>query len=99
MSEATEVTSEQMLATGMNYRQLDYWVTKGYLRPTEKSPGSGNQRRFPHREYDVAQLMVRLRIVGVELRPAARLARDAIEAGQDRIVLGDGLVISVEAAA
>ena len=33
-------------AVGVSYRQVDWWVRKGYLEPSDPSTGSGDPRRW-----------------------------------------------------
>ena len=41
------LTSDQIAeAVGVTYRQLDWWVRKGYLVPSDPSTGSGDPRRW-----------------------------------------------------
>ena len=54
---------------GCTYRQLDFWVRCGYLRPARAAAGSGTQRLFTVDEAAVAGRMVRL--VEATLLPAA----------------------------
>lgn len=74
---------------GVSYRQLDYWSTKGWLRPT----GGGSQgvaRHWSEAELAVARTMGLL--VGFGLKPAvaARVAR-----GEQQI--GPGVKVQVSA--
>lgn len=61
--------------TGITYRQLDHWTRIGYLRPDNGSPGSGNSRRYPATEADVADLMARLVGIGMAPKQAHTIAR------------------------
>lgn len=56
-------------------RQVDHWVRKGYLRPAEPLPGSGNARDWSAEEVRVAERMARLVGAGVALKVAADVAR------------------------
>lgn len=64
-------------AIGVTYRQLDYWVRKGYLEPENVECGSGHQRLFPPDEFAVALTMAHLVRGGFTVDQAARLARIA----------------------
>lgn len=97
--ETPAVSLEQMLATGVSYRQLDYWCRRGYLRPVEASPGTGCIRVWPAVERDVALLITRLQAVGVELVKAAQIARSLVDSGTNRAELGGGVFISIDAGA
>lgn len=91
------VDLDQMLATGLTARQLDYWATKGYLQPTKANPGSGFQRRWPTSERDVAALMVRLVKAGLAVNIAASVAREVVETGMPEASIADGITVLVEA--
>jgi DNA-binding transcriptional MerR regulator len=90
------VSLDDMLATGVSYRQLDYWCRQGYLRPTDATPGYGTARVWPAAERDVALLITRLQSVGVELSTAARIARSMADSDTDRAELGGGVFISID---
>ena len=60
---------------GPTYRQLDYWVRVGYLRPAHAEPGSGGWRYWSAEECRVANLMARLVTVGFTPRLAHDVAR------------------------
>lgn len=87
------ISSDDMLAAGITYRQLDHWCKTGYLRPAVASPGSGYQRKFPPQEFQVARLMVLLVAVGVEPAAAARAAREGVENGQPYGLLSDDIAV------
>lgn len=95
MSAAEFVTLGQMLATGLTRRQVDYWATRGYLRPVKTSPGSGASRRWPAVERDVARLMARLTQAGLAPDVAAPTARVVVEHALDEIAIADGITIAV----
>jgi transposase-like protein len=59
---------------GVSYRQLDYWCRRGYLRPITPG-GSGNPRRWPEAELEVARRMATLVRSGYQAAAAAQLAR------------------------
>lgn len=72
---------------GLSYRVLDWWVKRGYLRPTLEFPdrpaGSGNRRVWSEEELRIARDMLRLRRHGYTVKMAAALARQgstAVEA-------------------
>jgi hypothetical protein len=81
------VSNEQMLSIGLNYRRLDYWARRGYLRPEKDGDGSGFARRWPRSEYDVARAMWRLVSAGMNVPAAARVARLAVEAGEHTVTI------------
>lgn len=96
--ETPAVSLDQMLATGVTYRQIDYWCRQDYLRPLEATPGSGYARVWPAVERDVALLIIRLQAVGVELATAAQIARSLADSGTNRADLGGGVFISIDPA-
>ena len=59
---------------GVSYRQVDFWVSKGYLRP-ENETGSGIPREFSSSEIQVAVVMARLVAAGVRPSEAHLIAR------------------------
>lgn len=74
----------------VSYRQLDFWVRQGYLRPGDHPmPGSGKVRSWPTGEVAVARLMGRLVKAGLTPAAAHRVARG------DR-VLGSGIRIVID---
>jgi MerR HTH family regulatory protein len=83
----------------ITYRQLDFWVRKGYINAD--SPGSGYTRSFSHRELRVLKAMARLVQAGFPAQKAAELARSAItdvgSAGALRIKLGEGIILDIDA--
>jgi len=64
---------------GVTYRQLDWWVSKGYLRPLNPSPGQGVAREFPEDEIQVARTMGRLVAAGIPPHIAVKVARGNAE--------------------
>ena len=66
---------------GLTYRQFDYWVRCGYLRPLVAHPYSGNRRIFPPEELEVAEKMARLVAVGCNIHLAHRVARGVTDVG------------------
>lgn len=68
-------------ATGITYRQLDYWTRTGILHAVEASPGSGYVRAYPTTDIAFTRLLKRLLDGGVNLRTAVDLARTLLEHG------------------
>lgn len=61
---------------GLTPRQLDHWMSKGYLKAKPGGPpGSRRPRELPPKEIRVAEIMTRLVHGGVTPATAARLAR------------------------
>jgi DNA-binding transcriptional MerR regulator len=60
----------------ITYRQLDFWCSRGWLRPANGSnPGYGQSRDFTNSEAAVAATMGRLVAAGLPVPLAAELAR------------------------
>ncbi len=59
---------------GITYRQLDYWVRLGLLKPLHLG-GSGINREWTRAELEVARLMGRLVAAGLKPAVAEQLAR------------------------
>lgn len=66
--------------TGISYRQLDYWVRQGWLRPEYPHAGSGTRREWTNDELDVAVRMAKLVKAGLAHDIAANVARKGSEA-------------------
>jgi hypothetical protein len=79
------------LNLGVTQRMLDYWTRLGLLVADDPAPGSGVARNWPESELGVADRIVRLRRVGMDLHPAAALARR----GPGRHAVADGMAIEV----
>ncbi len=60
---------------GLTYRQVDYWVRRGYLRPEHATDGSGSVREWPAEELAVGERMGRLVAAGMAPVAAAVAAR------------------------
>ncbi len=59
-------SSQVCVLTGATYRQLDYWVRTGILRPEfVEAHGSGTQRRFAPEQVRLVRLIIRLRELGL----------------------------------
>lgn len=72
--------------TGLTYRQLDHWATKGYLQP-EGGEGSGRVRYWPEREVQVAAAMKRYVDAGLTPKAAHEAARNDGVVGGYRVEL------------
>lgn len=62
-------------AHGVTYRQLNWWVRQGYLRPANPHPGSGTRRVWSTKELRVGARMAALVAAGLLPRFAAEAAR------------------------
>lgn len=85
---------DTILATGISYRQLDYWVRRNWLKPGNAQAGSGMARLWPESELSVALLMGRMVVAGIPADVAHQVAR----AG-GRADLAPGVRVSVAAVA
>jgi DNA-binding transcriptional MerR regulator len=63
-------------ACGITYRQLDYWVRRGWVRPEEPLPGQGRPREWPAAELNIARQMGLLIAAGFNAEAAHQVARD-----------------------
>lgn len=77
----------------VSYRQLDYWTRIRLLRPENPDPGTGRARDWPDAELAVAAMIARLTDAGLELRVAARVAREQAGRLDGRAVLRGGIVL------
>lgn len=84
--------AELIESAKITYRQCVYWTKVGLLIATEQAPGTGNARFYSPTEVEVARVMGRLVLAGVEPHAACRAARNG---GQ----LAPGVRIVVEEAA
>jgi DNA-binding transcriptional MerR regulator len=85
-------------ATGITYRQLDYWARTGLVEPSIRSAaGSGSQRLYSFRDILVLRIVKRLIDTGVSLpniRAAVRHLDDRGDADLAQITLmSDGASI------
>lgn len=78
---------------GVTYRQLDYWIRQGYLKPI-RTGGTGHQHEWPKTELSVARWMGRLVKAGFTPEAAAELARTALT--KDEIELAPGLFLRID---
>ena len=85
------MTSQGIAATaGITYRQLDFWVRQGYLKPLFAPQGSGFSRAFSESEVDVARRMARFVAAGVFPEAAHNAARNGGELAPGmRIIMDD----------
>lgn len=66
-----------MLATGVTYRQLDYWTRKGILTPEAATPGSGYARRWSPADLTRVRMLLALTSIGLALSEAVEWVDDA----------------------
>lgn len=86
-------SAEFMEQAGISPRQLTYWTERGFLHP-EGNGGSGNPRRWPVSDVEIAWRMGRLTEAELSLEAAARYARGEWPDGEIgaglRLVVTDG---------
>ncbi|MFF7212786.1 MerR family transcriptional regulator [Streptomyces sp. NPDC008238] len=85
-------------ATGITYRQLDYWARTGLVEPSIRPAyGSGTQRLYSFRDVVVLKIVKRLLDTGVSLqniRTAAQHLRSSAPAELTRMTLmSDGATV------
>jgi len=85
------VTSSIVDLTGATYRQINYWITNGYIKPLvvhqgpsqpRPNKGSGNHHLFDECEVKVAWLIAHLVEQGMAPIKAGPLARDLMDNGE-----------------
>jgi DNA-binding transcriptional MerR regulator len=89
------IVPELLSVSGLTYRQLDYWTSRGLIRADENSPGSGHPRAWSDREMAIARVILRLTDAGVSLRVAAAAARSAVENADTSVELAPGIFIDI----
>lgn len=96
-----EVTTNVLMRrTGLTFRQLDFWCRQGYLRPIERTGGTGVPRSFPTGELAVAMRMRDLVGCGIKPSTACKLARGdeallrKLEAALSSIRVATGVTVS-----
>jgi hypothetical protein len=87
----TITASELIAASGVTYRQVDFWCRAGYLKPSTPARGFGSVRRFPPSEAQIAAYALELITAGFHAPYALRYARTLVET-QAPVTLADGLV-------
>lgn len=88
--------TELMEEFGTSYRQLDYWIRKGYIHtvPNERA-GSGYSRQLSEDEIQVARYMIRLINAGFVVSTAALIARRFVLEDTRETLLPDGIVVKI----
>jgi hypothetical protein len=94
-AEAALDTPAVIRLAGITYKQLDWWATRGYLKPDRQRPGalptSGNPRSWPPEELEIATRMGRLTAAGIPPPLAASFARTGWPRGE----IAPGIVLEV----
>jgi DNA-binding transcriptional MerR regulator len=92
VTDSPTLTASQVLtASGISYRQLDFWVRAGYLKPSTPARGYGSVRRFPATEAEIAAYALELITAGFTASAALDYARRLVET-QAPITLAAGLI-------
>lgn len=78
---------------GVSYRQVDFWVRKGYIKERSPGGGSGFLRDFADEEVAVTMKMASLVRIGLKPEPAAEYARLMVEHDTDAVTV-DGWMIT-----
>lgn len=77
----------------ISYRQLDFWVRKGYIKERSPGGGSGFLRDFTDDEVAITVKMARLIKIGFKPGPAAEYARLMVEQHTGSIIVDGWLLI------
>lgn len=89
------LTSEDVCTTArISYRQLDYWVRKGYVKPFAMVAGSGTHREFTEEEVNIVRMAARLIRRGFTIPAALDTAR-AMPVGGGIIDIGEGVRVAI----
>ena len=71
-------------ATGITYRQLDYWARTGLIEPTVRgAKGSGSQRLYSFRDILILKVIKRLLDAGISLQNIRTAVQFLRERGTD----------------
>ena len=84
--------AEVQRLTGVSYRRLDHWATRGYIGGG--NPGLGYERRFGSRDVALISYVMRLTEAGLLVEPAVKVANELIDTGQP-VPLAGGLMFCV----
>lgn len=105
MIEELRTLTEVAKASGISYRQADYWVRQGWIEPLifggkghaerRATSQSGNQRRLPEPEARVLELMARMALAGIDPSKAAGAARELAYKRRAICSLGYGVHVLV----
>jgi len=64
--------------TGATFRQLDHWSRRGFVRPLNRTPGSGVQRQWSPLDIRVARVLLSVSRLGCKSDLIFRAAAEAI---------------------
>ena len=84
--EPVYTTIQALIATGASYRQIDYWIRKGYVNGGHPGPGTGNPRMLTFDQVVRIGLLADLTRLG--LRPSSLLPGELahLAAGEARML-------------
>jgi DNA-binding transcriptional MerR regulator len=78
----------------ITYRQLDYWIRTGLVRPSIGAKGSGTRRAFSYRDLVAVRAIAALKAAGVSLQAIRSVQRKLVEfEGSDDALRTGRLVI------
>jgi DNA-binding transcriptional MerR regulator len=85
-------------ATGVTYRQLDYWARTGVVAPSVRAArGSGSQRLYSFSDIVSVKIVKRLLDTGISLqnvrKAIAVLAERDVDSLSDVTLIGDGVSV------
>lgn len=82
-------------ALGMTYRQLDYWVREGYIKPTaindgaiNATPGTGKSRVWVGRDVEIAEVFTQLVAIGFKPGDIGTIAERIVRDGEATLAFG-----------
>lgn len=88
--------AEMLNLTGVTYRQLYHWTTRGgILRPLQGGGGAGHPSRWAPEDVARVRCINALTKLGIDLQVAARIARDRDSDGWARVQLSPDVEIVV----
>jgi len=92
-SAANWSTQEAHRIAGITYRQLDYWIRTGLIKPTMKAKGHGSKHGFSYRDLVAVRAIAALKETGVSLQAVRRVQSALIEFDGDDNALRAGRLI------
>jgi DNA-binding transcriptional MerR regulator len=95
MADPAEFTSkEAQRIARVTYRQADYWVRTGLVRPTVGAKGYGSRRKWSFRDIVALRTVAALKAAGVSLQAIRKVQRALLTfEGDDDALRGGRLVL------
>lgn len=94
MSSSTFSSPETHRIAGITYRQLDYWIRTGLVRPSKDAEGSGSRREFTYRDLIAVRAIAALKANGVSLQAIRKVQAALVRfRGSDEALRTGRLVI------